>query len=99
MEARYLPVHPDYYEIIEEAILKKSTASIHYFESGTTLRNAKGRIKEITVKPKQGEFVSLENGKKIRLDRIIVFNGKPGPAFDEYDSYALACLDCTGGMV
>jgi hypothetical protein len=35
---------------------------------------------------------------KIRLDRIIVFNGKPGPAYDEYDSYALACLDCTGGM-
>jgi len=25
-------------------------------------------------------------------------NGKPGPAYDEYDRYGLACLDCGGGM-
>jgi len=36
-------------------------------------------------------------GEQVRLDCIITINGKPGPAFDEYDSYANACLSCQGG--
>jgi hypothetical protein len=36
-------------------------------------------------------------GEQVRLDRIITINGKPGPAFDEYDNYANACLSCQGG--
>ena len=98
MKTIFLPVDPVYYEPIEQAISSEETAVAHYFGEGNTLKNAKGNLKKITTSPDGEEFILFDNGQKVRIDRIIVFNGRPGPAFDEYDSYALACLDCTGGM-
>ncbi len=98
MNTKYLQVDLDFLEQIEKTISEKNSISVHYFEEENTLENAKGKIKEIETNKSSGEFLVFENGPKIRLDRIIVFNGKPGPAYDEYDSFALACLDCMGGM-
>ncbi len=98
MTTKYRPVDPDYYEMIEAEMTAGKKAVIHYFKNENTIGEEKGNIKEITANHKNEEFVSLENGKEIRIDRIIVVNGRPGPAYDEYDSYALACLDCMGGM-
>jgi hypothetical protein len=98
MSARYKPVDPDYYEMIEAEIKAGNNAVIHFFKNENTIGEEKGKIKGITVSHQNEEFLSLENGKGIRIDRIIVINGRPGPAYDEYDSYALACLDCMGGM-
>jgi hypothetical protein len=39
----------------------------------------------------------LSDDDYVRLDRIITINGKPGPAFDEYDNYANGCLSCKAG--
>jgi hypothetical protein len=72
--------------------------TVHYFGDDNSLHSAHGKVKEIQSNSENEEFVKLDNGEQVRFDRIIVFGGKPGPAFDEYDSYALACLDCTGGM-
>ncbi|WP_372949587.1 hypothetical protein [Mariniphaga sp.] len=98
MNTKYLQVDLDFLKQIEKTISEKNSISVHYFEEENTLENTKGKVKEIETNKSSGEFLVFENGPKIRLDRIIVFNGKPGPAYDEYDSYALACLDCTGGM-
>ena len=97
MNSKYLQVDLDFLEQIEKTISGNNSISVHYFKMGDELETVKGLAKKI-VSGKKGEFIVFENGQKIRLDRIIVFNGKPGPAYDEYDSYALACLDCTGGM-
>ena len=35
--------------------------------------------------------------KEIRIDRIISYNLRPGPAYDEYDEYGLQCLTCQAG--
>jgi hypothetical protein len=98
MNTRYMPVDPDYYEMIEKERTEKEISVIHYFKNEKSLGEEKGKIKGITTNHRNEDIVSLENGKGIRIDRIIVINGKPGPAYDEYDSYALACLDCMGGM-
>ena len=98
MRSDYLPVSPDYTETFEQIISEKKTVKVFYFEERNELNDAKGKITEIFTEPNRAEFLVFENGIKVRLDRIIVFDGKPGPAYDEYDSYALACLDCTGGM-
>lgn len=98
MNPKYLPVDPDYYEMIEQEKVKKETAVIHYFKNGNALGEEKGVIKSVTKNHLNEDFVTLENGTGVRIDRIIVVNGKPGPAYDEYDAYALACLDCMGGM-
>lgn len=98
MSTRYMPVDPDYYEMIAGEQKKKETAVVHYFKDENVLGEEKAAIKGITKNSLNEEFVALNNGSSIRIDRIIVINGKPGPAYDEYDAYALACLDCMGGM-
>ena len=98
MSTRYLPVDPDYHEMIREEMAKSQPAIIHYFNNDNTLGEEKQVIKGLVTNPVHEEYVVLEQGHRIRIDRIIVVNGKPGPAYDEYDAYALACLDCMGGM-
>ena len=98
MNLKYAPVDPDYLERIEQVISEKNEVTIHFFEKENTLKKVTGKIKELYTSQSHEEFLVLEDGVKIRVDRIIVLNGKPGPAYDEYDSYALACLDCMGGM-
>ena len=98
MEDRYLPVDPDFYDVIDSVKNQNISIQVHYFGFGNDLNEAKGVIKGVVITSNHEEYLSLDSGDNVRLDRIIVLNGKPGPAFDEYDSYALACLDCPGGM-
>ncbi len=98
MSTTYYPVDPDYHDMILKEMSEKETAVIHFFNEDSTLGNLSGKIKGIVVDENHEEFVELHAGEKVRIDRIIVLNGKPGPAYDEYDAYALACLDCMGGM-
>lgn len=98
MSPRYLPVDHDYHEMISGEQATRRVAVVHYFREGNVLGEEKAKISGISRSPQNEEFVDLDNGSSIRIDRIIVINGKPGPAYDEYDAYALACLDCMGGM-
>lgn len=98
MNTKYLAVDPDYSERFEQIISEKKEVAVFYFGEGNSLNNVSGKPVEIISTTNHEEFLEFQNGFKIRLDRIIAFDGKPGPAYDEYDSYALACLDCTGGM-
>jgi hypothetical protein len=43
------------------------------------------------------EYLVFDSGDEVRIDRIITINGIPGPAYDEYDAFALACLNCNVG--
>ncbi len=88
---RYLPVHPDFYEVAELFLLKD--VKVIYFGVNNILEESKGKFKEI-VKNSNGEFLDIVNDKNVRLDRIITINGKIGPA---YDAYANACLSCQAG--
>lgn len=98
MSSDYIRVNPDYYDIIEMEKSKSILSVVNYFGSNGQLEDVKSKIIKIVTNENNEDHLLFENNEKIRLDRIITINGKPGPAFDEYDSYALACLDCTGGM-
>lgn len=98
MTKDYLPVDPDFYDIIEKEKLKKKIAVVNYFGENNSLEDARGAIEGIISSKNEEKFISFDTGEKVRLDRVITINGRPGPAYDEYDSYALACLDCQGGM-
>ncbi len=98
MYEKYLPVDPYFYELIEKGKKSLLPSHIHYFTPENRLKEYHGMLRGTLTNKIHEEFLLFASGEKIRLDRIIAFDGKPGPAFDEYDSYALACLDCTGGM-
>ncbi|WP_010664210.1 hypothetical protein [Marinilabilia salmonicolor] len=93
---KYLPVDPDFYEILETIVREKKEQNVFYFLPDNTLGQAKGEYHGID-KSSDGEFMILSDGDYVRLDRIITINGKPGPAFDEYDNYANECLSCKAG--
>ena len=77
---------------------EKKYVKVFYFGLGSALEEAEGEIIKLSKNDINEEYLVLTSGKEVRIDRIITVNGKPGPAYDEYDRYALACLDCTSGM-
>ena len=93
----YLPVAWEYRELIEEQIHKRTSGKIFYFANENTVDEIQGSISEITDEKGQGVFILMNSLLRIRVDRIITFFGKIGPAYEEYNAYADACMDCSGG--
>lgn len=91
---KYLPVTPDFFDVAEVFLQKK--VRVIYFGLDNALEESAGNLKGI-AKNSEGEFLEIANADHPRLDRIITINGKPGPAYDEYDAYANACLSCKAG--
>lgn len=94
----YLPVDPTFFDVVESEKLKNKISSVNYFGEGNKVEGAKGKIVAINTPDNFSQYLQLLGAEPIRADRIITINGIPGPAYDEYDSYALACLTCMGGM-
>lgn len=96
-DTSYLPVAWECREVIEEAIEKKSTGKIFYFCQEEGVCEAAGRVIKLEEIANAGVFIVLDSPAKIRIDRIITLFGKPGAAYDEYNAYGNACMDCLGG--
>lgn len=96
MTTTYLPIDPDFIELFKKEIEKDSTRVI-YFGKETSLEEVNGKAEALITKNNFEYYIKYFSGKEVRVDRIITYNGKPGPAFDEYDAYALACLSCKAG--
>ncbi|MGQ1948534.1 hypothetical protein ACT3CD_15680 [Geofilum sp. OHC36d9] len=90
----YLPVSPAFFEIADS--LMQQVVRVVYFGDNQSLEESNGRFAGI-LKNNKGEFLAIESDENVRIDRVITINGKPGPAFDEYDAYANACLSCQAG--
>jgi hypothetical protein len=97
MEKEYSFINPQYDDIFAQE-QKKDFVRVFYFANGTDLEEANGKITERFTNSLNEDFLRFEKGDMVRVDRIITINGIPGPAYDEYDRYGLACLDCSGGM-
>ena len=96
MNPLYLPIDPDFFDLFEKE-MKKDSIRVVYFGKGTNLEEVSGKVKAIIKKNDNEYFMQFQNDEEVRVDRIIVYNGRPGPAFDEYDAYALECLSCKAG--
>ena len=97
MDTSYTPVQYVYKEVIAEEIEKGTVGKVFYFSEGNTIEEVQGSIMRLEEVEKEGEFITMNSEGQVRIDRIITLFGKPGAAFDEYDAYANACLDCKGG--
>lgn len=97
VESSYTPVQWTYREVIEEAIAAKTEGKVFYFCPEEFMCDSEGRVERQEEVAGEGIFIVMDNGKRIRIDRIITLFGKPGAAFDEYEAYGNACMDCTGG--
>lgn len=103
VENSYLPVAWEYRETVEEEIKKQTIGKIFFFDDNNQLEQIEGRILDLFEEKGKGVFIRLAGGNTlsdseytIRLDRIITLFGKVGAAYDEYDAFANACMDCKG---
>jgi hypothetical protein len=97
MDNTYSPVAYVYREVIQEQIDAQKEGKIFYFDSEGKVDSLQGKIIKMEEINSMGIFITLNTGTHIRIDRIITVFGKPGAAYDEYDSYGNQCLSCTGG--
>jgi hypothetical protein len=97
MNTTYSPIPYDCREVIEEAIARKAQGKVFYFGTSGEVCSEEGTVLALEAVAGLGEFIVLEPEARVRIDRIITLFGKPGAAYDEYDAYANACLDCKGG--
>jgi len=93
MKTQFSPIHPDYYDMFTEE-QEKESIRVFYFGTGSDVEEVKGKITGLIKKVAFEEYLVFKSGNEVRIDRIITINGKPGPAYDEYEAYALACLNC-----
>lgn len=93
MKTDFNPVYPLYYEIfaVEQ---EKAFSKVFYFGNETEINEANGKITGLITKENKEEYLVFISGQEARIDRIISINGIPGPAYNEYDTFSLACLDC-----
>lgn len=86
-------VAPVYDEIFARE-REKDNSKVIYFGNGVELEEAKGKITGTFKNDLNEEYLCFDTEEEVRIDRIISINGVPGPAYDEYNNYGLACLDC-----
>jgi hypothetical protein len=98
MDTSYTPVSYDFREVIMEQMDKQTSGKVFYWNADQVVDEAIGRIVKFEDIPGKGMFIVLDSGAQVRIDRIITLYGKPGAAFDEYDSFANQCLACTAGV-
>jgi len=97
MDSTFTPVSYDHREMIEEEINKCTHSKVFFFDTDLKLNCVEGQLTRLVEFKDRGWFINVYPASLIRIDRIITVNGRPGPAYDEYDSYANACMDCKGG--
>jgi len=97
-KSSYMPVDPDYFETIEKVIAENNVVAINFFNDENKVDGFDDEVVKLFSDDGFARYIQLKKGNTIRVDRIITLKGLPGPAFDEYDHFALECLSCMGGM-
>ncbi len=80
----YKPIDCSFYDHLEVAATMKKYSRIHYFSEIHELLKIDAIIRDFFVKD-GAEFMQLNTGEQIRLDRIVGINGvyAPGSGFDD----------------
>jgi hypothetical protein len=95
MDESFTPVPYDCREVIQEQMSLRTEGKVFFFKDGK-VDEASGSISKQEEVPGKGTFIFIGE-TPVRIDMIITLFGKPGAAYDRYDAFANACLDCKGG--
>lgn len=78
MDKKYIPISCDFYDELELWALRKTNCKIVYLNDANERQTIEGVIENLFTKEKI-EFMLLENGFQLRLDRLVSVNDKPLP--------------------
>lgn len=71
---KYQPISCDFYDELELLALRKTVAKIVIRKENEIVETIENVIKTLYTKDKE-EFLVLENGQEIRLDKLVSVNG------------------------
>jgi hypothetical protein len=94
----YTPVPYIFSESITQNISTGKSGKIFYFNPQDVFDCAEGKVVGLNETPGEGVFLTMDPEVRIRIDRVITLFGQPGPAYDEYDRFANACMECDYGV-
>ena len=89
----FMPVDPDFTDVLEQNIREAKSGKVHFFNDDNLVDTMEGQAAKL-IEREKATFLQVGDVGEIRIDRIITLFGRPGPAYDEYDRYANACLTC-----
>ncbi|HEY8402552.1 MAG TPA: hypothetical protein VIK89_14890 [Cytophagaceae bacterium] len=69
MAGEYRPIHPDYFQFLESLMSLAKQIEIRYMKDG--IENTTFGIITSIFDRDQMEYLRLDNGKEIRLDKIV----------------------------
>ena len=93
MTDKYIPVSCDFHDEMLSMATKKEAIKIHVFNDEGTLDSFSGTVMDVYTKDGE-EFLVIGNSDPVRLDKIIVYNGKPGPDYERLERMDLDCHEC-----
>jgi Rho-binding antiterminator len=72
----YIPVSCDFHDELEAIATLRQTCRIVYRTEADTITEVEARIADVYA-ANQADYVKLDNGTAIRLDRVVSVNDKP----------------------
>ena len=78
MKEKYIPISCDFYDELELWAIRKTNCKFVYLNEANERQTIEGVIENLFAKEKV-EFLLLENGFQLRLDRLVSVNDKPLP--------------------
>lgn len=89
---KYLQVDQDFLELTQHLTRQPENVQVFYFDSLGHVEAARGILADVFA-TNDGEYLQLGDCK-VRLDKIITIKGKPGPAYEQYESIGHDCHSC-----
>ena len=82
MKSEYRPIDCNFYDYFEAFATQGILCTIFYLDSANRMQSIDDHIKTIAIESK-AEFLILNSGLKIRLDKIYKINDLESPSFTE----------------
>ena len=73
-DAPYQPISCDFHDLLEAAATRRSVVTLEIRDAADVVERVQVRISDIVTRA-DGEYVLLDDGRSVRLDRIVSIDG------------------------
>lgn len=90
METDYKPISCDFHSILEDHAARRRYIQIQYFTEIREFIRTQAIIKDIYTLDGE-EYLKLNTGEEIRLDKIVKVDDQLAPGFEHFEDYSCDC--------
>lgn len=83
LHREYSPVSCDFSDELEHLSVRRIPVEVAYWDEDEHLTRAAGRIADIFTSPAKEEFLKLDEGTLVRLDKILEVRSNPSEEMKE----------------